>query len=173
MAYALRVLMAFIAATAASEVVDYFVRAPESLGTGNENAWVRILVYAPPLVAALWAAASAKRVQNAFAAGLIWALVAHVGHALAAGHVSDPVFYWTRALVYRSALCVGVVVMIWGTLRRLGRMRGERTGERHNAEDEDAAATERRGEPARAWAVFSRATRQDGDAPASSARRGN
>lgn len=163
MAYALRVLAAFVAATAAGELLEYVVRTTGSLGRGSETAWVGILAFVPALVAALWAGASAKRVQNAFAAGIIWALVAHVGHALTAGYGSEAAFYWTRALVYRSALCVGVVVLIWGTLRRLGRMRGERANEHRGTDHEDAAITEAPRESARPWAVFARHPHGDGD----------
>lgn len=146
MAYALRVLIVFAAATAAGELIERFIGAA---GDGGETVpvAVRILAYVPALLAALWAAAAAERVQRAFVAGLIWASVAHIGHAIMTSQ-PDVVFYWTRALLYRSALCVGLVVMFWGTLRRLGRMRGERGGRRSRGEAPDASS--------RAWALFRR-----------------
>jgi hypothetical protein len=165
MGYALRVVLAFAAATAAGEVIEHFVAsASASAAPGETRLAFKLLVYVPALAAALWAAATAKRVQNAFVAGLLWALVAHTVHAIAlalalgaeptaAAAAPDPgaLFYWTRALVYRAALCVGVVVMLFGTLRRLGRMRGERDGGSDTATGGDSP-----GNSTRPWAVFQR-----------------
>ncbi len=182
MAHALRVAIVFLLATVAGELIALAVGARgtaplETVAGESARIGVKILVYVPPLLAALWAAATAKRVQSAFVAGLIWACVAHIVHAVAfalagdavaAATSAEPLFYWTRALFYRSALCVGVVVMFWGTMRRFGRMRGARADEQRAEHGNGLEGTAQPADNTHAWAIFNRSQRPGADAPADS-----